>query len=74
MQRVESDALLPMLLRLCERPELTCRFRWRRGDVAIWDNRCTQHYAVDDYAGTRVGRRVTVVGDRPYGPTSGEAS
>ena len=67
--RAESDALLGMLQRWCERPELHCRYRWRDGDVAIWDNRCTQHYAVDDYRGTRVGRRVTVLGDVPMGPT-----
>ena len=60
LERNESDALLAMLLRVCEQPELTCRYRWKAGDVAIWDNRCTQHYAVDDYTGTRIGRRVTV--------------
>ena len=67
LERHESDALLAMLLRVCEQPELTCRYRWGRGDVAMWDNRCTQHYAVDDYRGPRVGRRVTVTGDRPSG-------
>ena len=64
----ESDALLSMLRRWCERPELHCRHRWQEGDVAIWDNRCTQHYAVDDYAGGRVAQRVTIVGDEPVGP------
>ena len=48
------------------RLENTVRWRWQAGDVAIWDNRATQHYAVDDY-GTqdRVVRRVTLQGDVP---------
>lgn len=69
LERDESDALLQMLLRRCERPEFQCRYRWADGAVAVWDNRCTQHYAVDDYVGPRVGRRVTVTGDRPFGPS-----
>lgn len=67
LERDESDALLAMLLRRSERPELQCRYRWTEGAVAVWDNRCTQHYAVDDYQGTRVGQRVTIVGDVPEG-------
>ncbi len=47
-------------------PENTVRWRWRAGDVAIWDNRATQHYAVNDYgAQRRVVRRATVDGDVP---------
>lgn len=68
LNRAESDALLAMLLRWCERPELHCRYHWADGGVAVWDNRCTQHYAVDDYRGPRVGQRVTIVGDVPVGP------
>ena len=67
LERDESDALLSMLLRRCERPEFQCRYRWTDGALAVWDNRCTQHYAVDDYRGTRVGQRVTIVGDVPAG-------
>jgi alpha-ketoglutarate-dependent taurine dioxygenase len=50
-------------------PENQVRWTWRRGDVAIWDNRATQHYAVNDYgaAGRRL-TRVTVAGDVPVGP------
>ncbi|MET0137307.1 MAG: TauD/TfdA family dioxygenase [Sphingobium sp.] len=48
------------------RLENTVRWRWRVGDVAIWDNRATQHYAIDDYDGAhRVVRRVTLKGDAP---------
>jgi taurine dioxygenase len=68
LERAESDALLGMLQRWCEQPELHCRYHWRDGGVAIWDNRCTQHYAVDDYRGPRVGQRVTIIGDVPVGP------
>lgn len=44
------------------------RWRWSPGDVAIWDNRATQHYAIDDYGDQpRIVRRVTVAGDVPVG-------
>jgi taurine dioxygenase len=47
-------------------PENTVRWRWQEGDVAIWDNRATQHYAVNDYGDQRrVVRRATVDGDVP---------
>lgn len=50
------------------RPENTVRWRWSAGDVAIWDNRATQHRAVDDYGDQqRIVRRVTIDGDVPVG-------
>ncbi len=62
----ESDALLRFLYRHTTRPEFSCRLQWKPGTVAIWDNRCTQHYAIDDYEGfDRLMYRVTVKGDRP---------
>jgi len=65
----ESSAILEMLYRHCQQPELTCRFRWAPGSVAFWDNRATLHYALDDYGDAlRVAHRVTIRGDVPYGP------
>ncbi|ANY05632.1 TauD/TfdA dioxygenase family protein [Pseudonocardia sp. HH130630-07] len=63
----ESTALLAHLFDVGEGPQRVCRYRWTEGGVAIWDNRATQHYAVNDYTGRRVGRRVTVLGDHPEG-------
>jgi taurine dioxygenase len=67
MTEDESAPLLNHLYRHATRPEFTCRFRWRRNAIAFWDNRCVQHYAINDYHGQRrVMHRVTVNGDRPY--------
>ncbi|KJK17528.1 TauD/TfdA family dioxygenase [Pseudomonas sp. 2(2015)] len=64
----DSAHLFNLLQSHVIRLENTVRWRWQAGDVAIWDNRATQHYAVDDY-GTqgRVVRRVTLQGDVPVG-------
>jgi taurine dioxygenase len=64
----ESDSLLAMLWRHAQSPEFTMRWRWRVGDLALWDNRSFQHYAVRDYHGNRVLQKGYVQGDRPYGP------
>ena len=60
-----SRRLLNYLLDHINRPENQVRFKWRPGSVAMWDNRCTQHYAVADYLpGYRCMNRITVVRDR----------
>jgi taurine dioxygenase len=62
----ENEALLPMLLDHVRSPEYQCRFRWREGSIAFWDNRWVQHYGVADYGGyRRIMQRVTIEGDRP---------
>ena len=63
----ESASLLAHLYAWSSRPELTCRWRWSDGDVAMWDNRCTMHYAIGDYSTERIMQRVTVIGDAPRG-------
>ena len=66
MTEEESAPLLEFLFVHQIRPEFTCRFRWTEGALAIWDNRCAQHYAVNDYAGhRRIMQRITLAGDRP---------
>ncbi len=62
----ESSVLLEVLQRRITMPENTIRWNWEPGDVAIWDNRATQHRAVDDYDGQyRLMHRVTLMGDVP---------
>ena len=64
----ESLALHEHLLEHATRPEHTCRVRWRAGTVVIWDNRFTQHFAIDDYGtAERTLHRVVVEGERPVG-------
>ena len=62
MRRDESQELLTFLYRQAAVPERQCRFHWEADSLALWDNRCVQHYAVADYVDRRVMRRVTVDG------------
>ena len=63
-----SRDLIRLLQDYITRPENTVRWRWREGDLAIWDNRATEHYAIFDYQGAhRRGERVTVAGPVPVG-------
>jgi len=65
MTEEESKPMLEYLCRHAQRDELCVRYRWSAGTVAVWDNRCTMHRALNDYDGhRRVARRVTIGGDR----------
>jgi taurine dioxygenase len=66
MTEEESRPLLEFLFRHQVRPEHTCRFVWRPGSIALWDNRCAQHNPINDYHGfRRVMHRITLAGTRP---------
>ena len=62
----ESTPLLEFLFKHQIKSEFTCRFKWKKGSVAIWDNRCTLHNPINDYHGKRrLMHRITFAGDRP---------
>lgn len=64
----DPRALIGVFQSHVERPENTVRRQWRAGDVALWDNRATQHYGVDDSDDhERTLRRATIDGDAPAG-------
>ena len=63
----ESKPLLTYLLAHAAKPEFICRFRWTEGAMALWDNRCTQHFAINDYFGhQRRMHKIMVKGDTPF--------
>jgi len=67
LEPAESQAVLQFLFAHFAKPEYSVRWRWQPGDVAFWDNRVTQHYAVDDYRPAhRIMHRATILGDKPY--------
>ena len=67
MKPAESDAVLGFLYRHLETPDFTCRFRWRKNSMAMWDNRCTQHRVLaDNLAAYRRMERITIMGDKPF--------
>lgn len=66
MTEEESVGLLTYLFEHQVRPEFTCRFSWKPGSIAFWDNRCALHNPVNDYHGhRRIMHRVTLAGKRP---------
>jgi taurine dioxygenase len=71
MQTDESDALLSLVRRRLEDPNIQCRWRWQPYDVAVWDERCTNHRAVGDhFPSHRLVRRCTVGHGAPEGVRS----
>ena len=63
----ESTVLLGYLTRWVSQPRFSVRYRWSEGTVAMWDNRCTQHFVLNDFDAERIIQRVTVTGDTPEG-------
>jgi len=68
LTQAESDHLVALLREHCKSPDFMMRWHWQADDLALWDNRCVQHYAVPDYQGTRVMQRVVTAGGKPVGP------
>ena len=67
LTEAESDELLTFLFDYAVKTEFHLRWKWQEGDVAIWDNRCTQHKALFDYGDAhRIMHRATVNGSVPY--------
>lgn len=66
MTEAESTPILEFLYQHQIKPEFCCRFVWSPGAMAFWDNRCAQHYPINDYHGhTRLLHRITLKGDKP---------
>lgn len=66
LSEAESTPILARLYAHMTRPEFCCRHRWRPGDLVIWDNRATLHFAVNDYDGhRRLLWRTTFEGEAP---------
>jgi len=63
----ESKALLEHLTNWVKNPRFTVRYRWSEGCIAMWDNRCTQHFVLNDFDGERIIQRVTIMGDEVQG-------
>lgn len=67
MSEEESMPVLKYLFKHQINAEFTCRFKWKKGSVAIWDNRCTLHNPINDYHGSRrLMHRITFQGDKPF--------
>jgi taurine dioxygenase len=67
MSAAESDVLLTFLTRWVSQPRFTVRNAWTQGTIAMWDNRCTQHFVLNDFVGERIIQRVTIMGDEVTG-------
>jgi alpha-ketoglutarate-dependent taurine dioxygenase len=73
LQPDEGAHLLAFLFEHIKKPDFSIRWHWKPNDIALWDNRSFQHYAVPDYFENRVLQKSILAGDRPYGPGGGTA-
>jgi taurine dioxygenase len=71
LEPAESAHILALLFEHVKSPDFAMRWHWTANDLALWDNRAVQHYAVPDYSGERIMQRVVLAGDRPRGPEPG---
>ncbi|MCB6185201.1 taurine dioxygenase [Leeia sp. TBRC 13508] len=72
LPEAEGKAILAFLYQHISHARFTVRWRWQKDDVVFWDNRITQHIAVDDYLPhRRIVHRATILGDKPFGPKVG---
>ena len=63
----ESTPILEFLFKHQIKSEFTYRFKWKKGSVSIWDNRCSIHNPINDYHGSRrLMHRITFQGDKPF--------
>ncbi|MBT3938984.1 MAG: taurine dioxygenase [Pelagibacterales bacterium] len=63
----ESTPILEFLFKHQIKSEFTCRFKWKKGSVSIWDNRCSIHNPINDYHGSRrLMHRIIFQGDKPF--------
>jgi len=65
MSHEESKTFLGYLTKWVANPRFTMRYRWAKGTIAMWDNRCTQHFVINDFDEQRIIQRATVMGDQP---------
>lgn len=72
MSKIESEYLLRLLWEHSVKPEYTMRHKWAKGDIVLWDNTRTMHYAVDDYKEKRIMNRICIAGLNPYDKKSKE--
>lgn len=70
LEAAHSRHILALLFEHIKSPDFNLRWRWSPMDVAMWDNRVVQHYAVPDYEALRVMQRIIVAGERPEGPSA----
>jgi alpha-ketoglutarate-dependent taurine dioxygenase len=68
LEPAESAHVLAMLFEHIKSPDFSLRWNWTPNDIAFWDNRATQHYAVPDYTEERIMQRIVLEGAPPLGP------